>query len=77
MDFGMGLGGLEGLEGMDFGMGLGGLGGLGGMAGGGSFQEIQQQMMQNPESMREMLNSPMMQVCKSDTRVVEDAAQSH
>ena len=37
---------------------MGGLGGFGGM--GGDFSQMQQQMAQNPEMMREMMNSPMM-----------------
>jgi ubiquilin len=36
-------------------------GGMGGM-GMGSMQNMQQQMMQNPEMMQQMMNSPMMQV---------------
>jgi ubiquilin len=40
--------------------GFPGMGGLGGM-GGASFQQMQQQLMQNPALMREMMNSPAMQ----------------
>jgi len=40
--------------------GFGGLGGLGGL-GGSNFQQMQQQLMQNPNMMRELMNSPMMQ----------------
>ena len=36
-----------------------GLGGLGGM---GNMQQAQQQLMQDPEMMRQLLDSPMMQV---------------
>lgn len=53
-----GMGGLDGLGGMGA---LGGLGALGGF-GGGDFASFQQQMMQNPAAMNEMMNSPMMRV---------------
>ena len=48
---------------------MGGLGGMGGMGGMGSMgmAGMQQQLMQNPEMMREMLNSPMMQSLMSPT----------
>ena len=50
-----GFGGFGGFGGMS---GFGGMGGMGGM--GGDFSQMQQQMAQNPEMMREMMNSPMM-----------------
>lgn len=40
-------------------------GGMGGMGGGMDFASMQQQMMSNPEMMRSMMNSPMMQ-CKTE-----------
>ena len=50
-----GFGGFGGFGGMG---GFGGLGGMGAM--GGDFSQMQQQMAQNPEMMREMMNSPLM-----------------
>ncbi len=55
-NFGGGFGSFGGAGGMG-GM-FGGMGGMGGM--GGDLSQMQQQMAQNPEMMREMLNSPMM-----------------
>eukprot|EP00238_Polyblepharides_amylifera_P012465 CAMPEP_0196582390 /NCGR_PEP_ID=MMETSP1081-20130531/38734_1 /TAXON_ID=36882 /ORGANISM="Pyramimonas amylifera, Strain CCMP720" /LENGTH=571 /DNA_ID=CAMNT_0041902939 /DNA_START=202 /DNA_END=1917 /DNA_ORIENTATION=+ len=70
-----GLGGAQGVHGSDpFGLGgMAGLGDMGGMMGGmggfgqgtgagmPSFQQFQQQMMENPNMMQEMLNSPAIQ----------------
>ena len=42
----------------------GGMAGSGGM--GQNMQQQAQQMMQNPQAMQEMMNSPMMQVCKTN-----------
>ncbi|KAK3240897.1 hypothetical protein CYMTET_49301 [Cymbomonas tetramitiformis] len=58
------LGGATGLGSFGDLPGLGGLGGLGGPGGGNlgeSFERFQQQVQQNPDMMRDILNSPMMQ----------------
>ena len=40
---------------------MGGMGGMGGMGSGASLQNMQAQLRQNPEMMREMMQNPMVQ----------------
>lgn len=56
----------------------GGIGGLASqMAGGGGSMNMQQQMMQDPEVMRDMMNSPMMQSLMSNPELMRNMIQSN
>ena len=69
---GVGAGGIGG------GSPAGGFGGMGGMMGmGGDPASMQQQMMQNPEAMRAMLNSPMVQQMLDNPEVLRGIIQSN
>ena len=70
---GLGLGGLEGLG------GLGGLGGNGGMFGAGlpGLEQMQQQLTQNPNMMREIMDLPVVQNLLNNPDVMRSMMMSN
>ena len=45
--------------------------------GGGSMQQMQQQMMQNPEMVRQMMNSPLVEAMMNDPDMLQNMVQSN
>lgn len=57
--------------------GVGGGGGLAGMLGGGSLEEMQRQMLGNPEAMRQMMQSPMVQSMLNNPELLRSIISSN